>query len=226
MLDWKKIDEDLTRQGYALTPPVLNTKQCRSLIALYAEDRPFRSRIIMERFRFGVGEYKYFTYPLPEIVEALRVSLYPGLSKIANRWKQLLNEASSYPENLQAYLKECHRKGQTRPTPLMLKYGAGGYNCLHQDLYGEMVFPFQCTVLLSSKSDYQGGEFLLVEQRPRAQSRGMAIAADQGQMIIFPVRERPVKGTRGYYRTNLRHGVSTIHSGERFTLGIIFHDAK
>lgn len=180
----------------------------------------------MERFRFGSGEYKYFSYPLPAIVQKLRMQLYPPLARITSRWKELLNETVKYPETLTQYLDACKARGQTRPTPLMLKYEAGGYNCLHQDLYGEMVFPFQCTVLLSSISQYKGGEFLLVEQRPRAQSRGEAIVCDQGQMIIFPVRDRPVSGTRGYYRTNMRHGVSTIREGERFTLGIIFHDAK
>lgn len=180
----------------------------------------------MERFRFGSGEYKYFSYPLPKIIQGLRSRLYPPLAEIANRWAELLGQSTRYPKTLDEYTDACHAKGQTRPTPLMLKYGPGGYNCLHQDLYGELLFPFQCTIILSSISDYEGGEFLLVEQRPRAQSRGEVIRCDQGQMIVFPVRDRPVRGTRGYYRTNMRHGVSTIRKGERYTLGIIFHDSK
>ena len=226
MLNWTQIELDLDAKGYATTGPALNPKECRELISLYPDDRSFRSRIIMERFRFGVGEYKYFSYPLPKVVQDLRDSLYAPLAKIATRWKQVLNETTIYPDTLKFYLDACHAKGQTKPTPLMLKYQSGGYNCLHQDLYGEMVFPFQCTVLLSARKEFKGGEFLLVEQRPRAQSRGEAIQCEQGEIIIFPVRDRPVRGTHGYYRTNMRHGVSTIRQGERFTLGIIFHDAK
>jgi len=225
-INWDQVERDLDEKGYATTGPVLKQDECRKLISHYPEDQRFRSRIIMERFRFGSGEYKYFSNPLPEIVQKLRTNLYSPLAKIATRWKQLLGDTTIYPETLKQYLETCHRKGQTKPTPLMLKYQSGGYNCLHQDLYGEMVFPFQCTVFLSATSEYSGGEFLLVEQRPRAQSRGEAILCEQGEMIIFPVRDRPVHGTRGYYRTNMRHGVSTIRSGERFTLGIIFHDAR
>jgi hypothetical protein len=225
-MNWDRIEEDLDKKGYATTNAILNPSECKELIDLYADDRRFRSRINMEQFRFGVGEYKYFANPLPEIVQKLRADLYPPLAKIATRWNGQLGEEISFAKTLQEYLKACHAKGQTKPTPLMLKYESGGYNCLHQDLYGEIVFPFQCTVLLSSKSEYEGGEFLLVEQRPRAQSRGEAISCEQGEMIIFPVRDRPVCGTRGFYRTIMRHGVSTIRSGNRFTLGIIFHDAK
>lgn len=225
-INWDQVEKDLDEKGYATTGPVLKHEECRKLISLYPDDQRFRSRVIMERFRFGSGEYKYFANPLPETVQKLRTNLYPSLAKIATRWKQLLGEMMVYPETLKDYLDACHKKGQTKPTPLMLKYHAGNYNCLHQDLYGAMVFPFQCTVFLSHTSEYKGGEFLLVEQRPRAQSRGEAIVCEQGEMIIFPVRDRPVHGTRGYYRTNMRHGVSTIRSGERFTLGIIFHDAR
>jgi hypothetical protein len=226
VLNWEEIAKKLDEKGFATTEPVLKPDQCKQLIAMYSDDRRFRSRIIMERFRFGLGEYKYFSNPLPEIVQHLRSDFYLGLAKIATSWNQRLDVSTSFPEKLEYYLQACHAKGQTRPTPLMLKYQAGGYNCLHQDVYGEMVFPFQCTVLLSPKSAYKGGEFLLVEQRPRAQSRGEAISCEQGEAIIFPVRDRPVQGTRGYYRTIMRHGVSTIRSGERYTLGIIFHDAK
>ncbi|MCI0415685.1 2OG-Fe(II) oxygenase [bacterium] len=225
-IDWDQVEKDLDEKGYAVTAPVLNPEECGKLISLYSDDQRFRSRIVMERFQFGSGEYKYFSNPLPEIVQKLRTNLYSRLAKIATRWKQLLGETTVYPETLKEYLDTCHRKGQTKPTPLMLKYQSGGYNCLHQDLYGEMVFPLQCTIFLTATTGYKGGEFLLVEQRPRAQSRGEATVCEQGEMIIFPVRDRPVRGTRGYYRTNMRHGVSTIRSGERFTLGIIFHDAK
>jgi hypothetical protein len=225
-IDWDQVGRDLDKNGYATTGPILNEAECEKLISIYNDDEQFRSKIIMERFRFGSGEYKYFANPLPQIVQELRSKLYPPLAKIATRWKQLLGDTTVYPETLKEYLDACHKKGQTKPTPLMLKYQSGDYNCLHQDLYGQIVFPFQCTVFLSASSDYKGGEFLLVEQRPRAQSRGEAILCEQGEMIIFPVRDRPVHGTRGYYRTNMRHGVSTIRSGERYTLGIIFHDAK
>jgi uncharacterized protein len=226
VLDWTAIEDKLNESGYATTAPILNPDECRQLISLYGNDQHFRSRIVMERFRFGLGEYKYFSYPLPSIVEKLRTKLYPPLAKIAARWSGLIGTHRNYPGQLEDYLKVCHSKGQTRPTPLILRYQVGGYNCLHQDLYGELVFPFQCTILLSATADFKGGEFLLVEQRPRAQSRGEAITIQQGEMILFPVNERPVRGARGYYRTNMRHGVSTIRKGERYTLGIIFHDAK
>ena len=225
-MDWKRIEQSLDQTGYAITPGVLTEAECRELISLYSDENRFRSRVVMERFRFGSGEYKYFSYPLPPSVQRLRQNLYAPLSEIANHWMELLGEKRRYPNTLKEYLDICHEKGQTRPTPLMLKYEAGGYNCLHQDLYGDLVFPFQCTLLLSDPQEYDGGEFLLVEQRPRAQSRGEAIRCEQGEMILFPVRDRPVRGTRGYYKTNMRHGVSTIRSGQRFTLGIIFHDAK
>lgn len=226
MLIWEEIQKDLDKNGFATTSPVLSADECRDLTSLYPDDRHFRSRVIMERFRFGSGEYKYFSYPLPKVVQKLRTQLYPPLARIASGWKALLGEPADFPASLNEYLKSCHAKGQTKPTPLMLKYEAGDYNCLHQDLYGEEAFPFQCTIFLSAAGDYKGGEFLLVEQRPRAQSRGEAIRCGQGEMIIFPVRDRPVRGSHGYYRTNMRHGVSTIREGQRFTLGIIFHDAR
>ena len=180
----------------------------------------------MQRHGFGRGEYKYLRYPLPAIVEALRQAIYPHLAPIANRWRERLREEGQFPATLGAYLKECHKAGQQRPTPLILKYETGDYNCLHQDLYGPLVFPLQLTVLLSAAADeFTGGEFLLVEQRPRAQSRGEAVPLKQGEAVIFPVHHRPVEGTRGAYRVTMRHGVSQLRSGQRFTLGIIFHDA-
>jgi hypothetical protein len=225
-LDWTAIGGALDGLGYATLPGLLTPQECHGLAALYAEDARFRQRIVMERHAFGQGEYKYFAYPLPELVARLRQSLYPGLAAIANGWRAALGEAGRFPPTLAAYLEECHAAGQTRPTPLLLKYAAGGYNCLHQDLYGEHVFPLQLTILLSEPGrDFTGGEFLLVEQRPRAQSKGEAIALAQGEAILFPVRHRPARGTRGFYRLTLRHGVSRIRSGHRTTLGIIFHDA-
>ena len=180
----------------------------------------------MQRHSFGRGEYQYFRYPLPRVVERLRQEIYPHLSAIANRWRERLDEEGRFPPSLAAYLDHCHKAGQQRPTPLLLKYGPGDYNCLHQDLYGDLVFPVQLTVLLSSpEEDFSGGEFLLVEQRPRAQSRGEVVPLQQGEAVIFPVHHRPVEGSRGPYRVTMRHGVSRLHSGQRYTLGIIFHDA-
>jgi hypothetical protein len=204
----------------------LTTEQCRGLAALYDREDAFRSRVVMQRHGFGSGEYKYLRYPLPDIVEALRQSIYPQLAPIANRWRERLREEGRFPPALAAYLKECHAAGQERPTPLILKYEAGDYNCLHQDLYGDLVFPLQLTVLLSApEDDFTGGEFLLVEQRPRAQSKGEVVPLKQAEAVIFPVHHRPVEGTRGPYRVTMRHGVSRLRSGRRFTLGIIFHDA-
>jgi len=230
-LDWRAIEASLDGQGFARIPPLLAAKECESLARLYADDSRFRSRIEMERFRFGAGEYKYFAAPLPPIVQALREQLYERLAPIANRWAGRLkssgSRAAAYPGTLAAYLRTCHAAGQTRPTPLLLSYTEGGYNCLHQDIYGELAFPLQVVFMLARRdADYTGGEFLLVEQRPRAQSRGHAITIDQGAAVIFATRERPVEGTRGAYRVAMRHGVSTVTSGARMTLGIIFHDAK
>jgi uncharacterized protein len=226
-LDWSALSRSLWEDGYALTPPLLTPEECSTLIGTYSDDALFRSHIIMERYRFGLGDYKYFSYPLPEIVQQLRESSYPHLAPVANEWNRALGIAVEYPASLPEYMKVCHKRGQTRPTPLLLHYEAGGYNCLHQDLYGEMAFPFQMTCFLSEKSrDFEGGEFVLVEQVPRAQSKAQVIAPRQGQALIFTTRYRPVKGSRGYYRANIKHGVSKVRSGTRYTLGVIFHDAE
>jgi uncharacterized protein len=225
-LDWSRIEASLWARGYAKTPPLLTPEECRALIDLYKEDARFRSRIEMARHRFGEGEYKYFKYPLPEPVQKLRVHAYPRLAVVANQWTDALRQSNRYPRRLTAFLDFCHDHGQTKPTPLLLRYGPGGYNCLHQDLYGDIAFPLQLTVFLSPSDDYIGGQFLLLEQRPRAQSRGEAISTEQGEAVIFTTRSRPVSGKRGYFRVNMRHGVSTVHAGSRFTLGIIFHDAR
>ena len=226
-LDWAAIEASLWERGYAKTPAMLTPDECAALIAMYGERDRFRSRVVMERFRFGVGDYQYFAAPLPPLVQALRVHAFPPLAAIANRWDQALGSRARHPATLAGLQAVCRRHGQTKPTPLLLHYEAGGYNCLHQDIYGEVVFPLQLTCFLSRRGiDYEGGEFLLVEQRPRAQSRGEAIATEHGEIVIFPTRHRPLQGTRGWYRAALRHGVSTIHRGTRYTLGVIFHDAK
>jgi hypothetical protein len=225
-VDWRDVASSLDERGYATTAALLTTEECRGLAALFDRDEAFRSRVVTQRHAFGRGEYKYLRYPLPSVVEALRKAIYPQLAPIANRWRERLREEGRFPPALAAYLKECHAAGQERPTPLILKYAAGDYNCLHQDLYGDLVFPLQLTVLLSApEDDFTGGEFLLVEQRPRAQSKGEVVPLRQAEAVIFPVYHRPVEGTRGPYRVTMRHGVSRIRSGQRFTLGIIFHDA-
>jgi len=226
-LDWTRIAPALDERGYATAPGLLTGAECAELIALYEDERRFRKRVEMERLRFGVGEYKYFAAPLPQAVQRMRTAFYPRLAPIANRWATNLREARLFPPTLDGLLAQCREHGQTRPTPLLLRYEAGGYNCLHQDLYGEVAFPLQIACVLSQpRHDYSGGEFLLVEQRPRSQSRGEAIALEQGEAIVFPNRHRPLRGTRGYYRVNVRHGVSRIHRGLRLSLGVIFHDAK
>jgi hypothetical protein len=226
-LDWPAIERSLWAWGYAKTPAVLTASECAELIGLYADEPCFRSTVDMARYKFGVGEYKYFAAPLPPLVDALRHAAYPPLAAIANQWEAALDTATVHPPTLQGLQAVCHRRGQTKPTPLMLRYEAGGYNCLHQDLYGDVVFPLQLTCFLSRRgTDYTGGDFLLVEQRPRAQSRGESIATEQGEMVIFATRYRPVEGARGVYRGAMRHGVSRITSGSRYTLGVIFHDAK
>ncbi len=226
-LDWPSIEASLGAHGCAATGPLLTPEQCTALAGLYAADAPFRSRVIMARHGFGRGEYKYFAYPLPDLVAALRDALYPPLALIANRWNAAMGIATRYPAEHDAYLAQCHAAGQTRPTPLLLQYGESDYNCLHQDLYGEHVFPLQATVLLSRPGlDFTGGEFVLTEQRPRMQSRAEVVPLAQGEAVIFPVHHRPVQGTRGMYRVNMRHGVSRLRTGRRHTLGIIFHDAK
>jgi uncharacterized protein len=226
-LDWKAIEASIWQRGYAKTDPLLTPEECEALVALYGKDQLFRSRVDMKRFRFGEGEYKYFTYPLPILVQTLRETIYPHLAVIANAWAKALGQPDNFPLSHDKLLADCRRNGQTKPTPLLLRYAAGDYNCLHQDLYGAVVFPLQLTAFLSRPDrDFSGGEFLLVEQRPRAQSRGEVVTPEQGEIMMFATRHRPVQGSRGYYRVNMRHGVSTVRSGSRFTLGIIFHDAK
>ncbi len=226
-LDWEALERALTEHGYALAGCVLTPEECGELIKLYPDDGRFRSHIDMACFRFGLGDYKYFADPLPDAVQELRANFYPPLAEMANRWMESLGSRERFPGQLGEFLKICHRHGQRRPTPLLLRYTAGGYNCLHQDIYGEVAFPLQVAVFLSQPGrDYTGGEFLLLEQRPRAQSKGEVVTPQQGEAVIFSTRYRPVRGSRGYYRVNIRHGVSTVKSGERYTLGIIFHDAK
>jgi hypothetical protein len=227
-LDWMAAEDSLSARGYAVTAPILTGEECAELVALYGDEKRFRSHVIMERYRFGVGDYKYFENPLPQVVAGLRTAAYPHLAKIANRWAEALGERGAvYPIVHAEFLKICHKVGQNKPTPLMLHYEAGGYNCLHQDLYGEVSFPLQMVFLLGQEGrDWEGGEFILIEQQPRAQSKAEVVRGNQGQAIIFTTRYRPVKGTRGYYRVNLRHGVSRVHRGTRYTLGVIFHDAK
>jgi hypothetical protein len=226
-LDWSKLSSELDNQGSALVERLLEPEECRFLAALYPQDSRFRSRVVMSRHGFGRGEYRYFSYPLPDPVSHLRTTLYPRLAPIANRWNESLGIAVRYPTQHAEFLARCAQAGQTRPTPLLLQYEAGDYNCLHQDLYGEHVFPLQVAILLSQpEKDFTGGEFVITEQRPRMQSRPEVVPLGQGDAVIFAVHHRPVKGTRGMYRVNLRHGVSRLRSGHRHTLGIIFHDAK
>jgi uncharacterized protein len=240
-IDWHGVGASLDAQGVAHLPVVLDPGECQMLAGLYPQDVRFRSRIDMSRFRFGVGEYKYFAAPLPPLVQSLREELYARLAPIANRWgdrlrrtlevrslkSEVRRQKAEFPASLEEFLARCHAAGQTRPTPLLLSYSAGGYNCLHQDIYGDIAFPLQVVVGLRRVDvDYRGGEFLLVEQRPRAQSRGHAARIEQGAAIVFATRERPVTGTRGDYRATMRHGVSTVTAGARMTLGVIFHDAK
>jgi hypothetical protein len=226
-LDWARVTRSLEDEGCATLPALLSPRECAELAALYDVEGRFRSRVVMARHGFGRGEYKYFAYPLPEIVAALRAALYPPLAALANRWNEQLGLAQRYPADHASYLRICHGAGQTKPTPLLLRYGAGDYNCLHQDLYGEQVFPLQATFLLSAPgSDFTGGEFVLVEQRPRQQSRPEVVALGQGDGVVFAVNHRPARGARGFHRVKLRHGVSRVHTGRRQTLGIIFHDAQ
>jgi uncharacterized protein len=224
--EWPGFLAALDERGYAVLPGLLDPKICGELAALYDRDEAFRSRVVMARHNFGRGEYKYLRYPLPPVVAALREALYPALAPLANRWHERLNLEPRFPARLAEYLARCHAAGQNRPTPLILKYGEGDYNCLHQDLYGDLVFPLQATLLLSTPGrDFAGGEFMLVEQRPRMQSKGEVVPLAAGDAVVFAVNHRPVEGTRGFYRVTLRHGVSRLRRGRRFTLGIIFHDA-
>jgi uncharacterized protein len=226
-LDWRRIGEELDAQGSAVLENMLTAEECIVLAGLYSDESVFRSRVVMASHGFGRGEYKYFRYPLPEIVEDLRTALYPRLAPIANGWNAAMDLAVRYPETHEAFLRRCHAAGQKKPTPLLLQYGEGDYNCLHQDVYGEHVFPIQVAILLSEPGkDFTGGESVLTEQRPRMQSRAEVVGLRQGDAAAFAVHHRPVKGTRGVYRVNMRHGVSRLRSGKRHTLGIIFHDAQ
>ncbi len=225
-LDVAKLEAELSAKGYAVLPAVVSATECAELRTLYGDRDRFRSRVVMARHNFGQGEYQYFSYPLPTLVQELRESLYPLVAPIANVWNERLAIVSRYPDSLDAFLKICHRAGQTRPTPLLLKYGEGDYNRLHQDLYGATQFPIQGTLLLSDpKRDFTGGEFVLVESAPRSQSRAEIVPLKQGDMVIFAVNARPVPSARGFKRVALRHGVARIRSGHRMTLGLIFHDA-
>ena len=225
-VDWAQVAGELDAQGHAVVQALLTPEQCRSMAALYAGAGPFRSRVVMERHGFGRGEYKYFDHPLPALVAGLRESVYPRLAPIANHWNEAMGIDVRYPPQHAEYIARCHAAGQSKPTPLLLQYGPGDYNCLHQDLYGEQVFPLQMVVLLSApERDFTGGEFVMTEQRPRMQSRPMVLPLRQGDAAVIAVHHRPVQGTRGSYRVNLRHGVSLVRSGRRHTLGIIFHDA-
>jgi len=225
-IDWGRVEHDLDAQGQAVLPGLLDEATCGDVAAMYAERERFRSRVVMDRYAFGRGEYQYFAYPLPEPLAALRAALYARLQPVANRWNRVMDIPVSYPARHEDFLERCHAAGQTRPTPLLLQYGAGDYNCLHQDLYGEHVFPLQVAVLLSAPGrDFTGGEFVMTEQRPRMQSRPMVVPLGQGDAVVMAVHHRPVQGTRGPYRVQLRHGVSEVRSGHRHTLGLIFHDA-
>jgi uncharacterized protein len=226
-LDWPRITSELNESGNALLQGILSPQECDAIKSLYKCDERFRSRVVMSRHGFGRGEYKYFSYPLPDILEKLRTTLYARLAPLANQWNQAMRIEIQYPARHADFLERCHRVGQTRPTPLLLQYGTGEYNCLHQDLYGELVFPIQVAFLLSAPgNDFTGGEFVLTEQRPRMQSRPEVVSLRQGDAVAFAVHHRPVQGARGNYRVNMRHGVSRLRSGQRHTLGLIFHDAK
>jgi uncharacterized protein len=225
-LEWRALEQSLTQHGYAVTSPVLSRAECEALVRLYADSTRFRSRVDMARHRFGEGEYKYFSDPLPELVAELREHAYPHLAPIANRWAESLGREQRFPPTLAAFLAQCAEAGQTKPTPLLLRYEGGGYNCLHQDIYGDVAFPMQLLVFLNEPGvDYTGGEFVLVEQRPRAQSAAEVVPGVQGGLVFFTTRERPARGSRGFYRVNMRHGVSRVRVGLRHTLGVIFHNA-
>ena len=226
-LDWPRIEADLAARGCATTGALFTPQECPALVAMYEQPEPFRSRVVMQRHGFGQGEYQYFANPLPRKLAAWRSALYARLAPLANAWAAALGQPAEYPADHAAYLARCHAAGQLRPTPLLLRYDAGDYNCLHQDLYGDLQFPLQLTVLLSDPhTDFTGGEFVLTEQRPRMQSRAEVVTLAQGEAVIFAVNQRPVAGRRGTYRVTMRHGVSRVRSGRRHTLGIIFHDAR
>jgi uncharacterized protein len=224
-IDWVRVADDLDAQGSAVIERLISPVECRALAALYPRDDLFRSRVAMARHGFGRGEYKYFSYPLPDLIARLRAALYPRLAAVANRWHTSMGIGVRFPDRHAEFIARCHAAGQRRPTPLLLQYGPGDYNCLHQDLYGEHVFPLQLTILLSEPGrDFTGGEFVMTEQRPRMQSRPEVVPLRQGDAVVLAVHHRPVQGTRGVYRVNLRHGVSRVRSGHRHTVGIIFHD--
>jgi uncharacterized protein len=226
-VDWASVSTHLDDHGWAMVEKLLTADECETIAGLYDDDGRFRSRVVMARHGFGRGEYKYFTYPLPDIVADLRRAIYPNLAPIANRWNESMGFDVRYPDAHADFIARCHKAGQTRPTPLLLQYAAGDYNALHQDLYGEHVFPLQMTILLAEpEKDFTGGEFVLTEQRPRMQSRAEVVPLRRGDAVVFAVRDRPVQGTRGTYRVTLRHGVSRLRSGHRHTVGVIFHDAK
>jgi hypothetical protein len=226
-LDWSRHTSELDNHGYSIVRSLLAPEESEAIAALYAQDKSFRSRVVMARHGYGRGEYRYFAYPLPAVVAALRFALYPPLAEVANRWNEAMGIDVRFPPDHAAFLDRCHKAGQTKPTPLVLQYGPDDFNCLHQDVYGDLVFPLQVAILLKEPDrDFTGGEFVLTEQRPRMQSRVEVVPLRRGDGVIFPVRHRPVKGTRGFYRVNVRHGVSRVRSGNRCTLGIIFHDAK
>jgi len=225
-LDWPSVRENLHERGYAQLNQVLNAAECDDLIAGYANPVHYRKTIVMERYRFGLGEYKYFSYPLPPVIQRLRESIFPQLVPVANQWMEVLKTGSPYPTDFEAFQERCHAQGQTKPTVLILKYGHGGHNTLHQDLYGELFFPIQMVLFLNEPGrDYTGGEFVMTEQIPRAQSKAIVLKPRKGDALLFTTNFRPVKGSKGYYRVNMKHGVSEVHDGQRYTLGIIFHDA-
>lgn len=225
-LDWQRILEDLDARGFATAAGALSPETCGRIAAIYDDPDRFRSRIVMRRHAFGEGEYQYLAYPLPDAVQALRTEAYPHLAPLANTWAERLGWEQRFPATHTAFLEDCAAAGQTRPTPLILRYGPGGYNRLHQDLYGDLWFPIQMAVMLSERSAYDGGDFLLTEGRARMQSRGESIRLKQGEAVFFAVNQRPVPSARGYSRATMRHGVSTLRSGKRMTLGVIFHDAR
>jgi len=225
-IDWQVVTNEMHTNGYAIIPKLLTNKQCSELIQGYHNADSYRKTVVMERYRFGLGEYKYFNYPLPTLIQTIRETIYPNLAPIANTWMKLLNIATIFPDKHPGLLKQCHENDQVKSTVLILKYGKGGYNTLHQDLYGDVYFPIQTVLFLNEpEEDYTGGEFVLTQQMPRAQSKAIVLKPTKGDMLIFTTNFRPVKGGKGYYRVNMKHGVSEVNSGERHTLGIIFHDA-
>lgn len=225
-IDWQNIAEEMHAKGFSIIPKLITNEQCTELIRSYNSPNSYRKTVLMERYRFGLGEYKYFNYPLSNLIQSIRESIYPKLAPIANAWMKVLNIATLFPDSLQDLLKQCNENNQTKATVLILKYGKGGHNTLHQDLYGDVYFPIQTVLFLNEPDqDFTGGEFVLTQQTPRAQSKAIVLKPKKGDMLIFTTNFRPVKGSKGYYRVNMKHGVSEIHSGERHTLGIIFHDA-